>query len=107
MPLLTYNEFAAASQKGGSIREDLLDFIENLSPKDTPLFNNLGSLGVSAGYVEYLEDTLVGATVNSWAEGVAATDVNLTTPARNISIVQNFQKHFQVSGRQQAVVHAG
>src|SRR5206468_7632348 len=56
---------------------------------------------------EYLEDTLVGATVNSWAEGVAATDVNLTTPARNISIVQNFQKHFQVSGRQQAVVHAG
>src|ERR1051326_5298555 len=107
MPLLTFNEFASASQKGGSIREDLLDFIENLSPKDTPLFNNLGSMGVSAGFVEYLEDSLNSAAANSWVEGVAATDVNLVTPSRNFSIVQNFQKHFQVSGRQQAVVHAG
>jgi hypothetical protein len=107
MPFLTYNEFAAASQKGGTIREDLLDFIENLSPKDTPLFNNLSSVGVSAGFVEYLEDTLTAAAANAWAEGVAATDVALTSPSRNYSIVQNFQKHFHVSGRQQAVVHAG
>jgi hypothetical protein len=27
-------------------------FIENVSPRDTPLFNNLGSVGVRAGYVE-------------------------------------------------------
>jgi hypothetical protein len=50
---------------------------------------------------------LNSAAANSWVEGVAATDVNLVTPSRNFSIVQNFQKHFQVSGRQQAVVHAG
>lgn len=49
MPLMTYSEFATATQKGGSIREDLMDFIENLSAKDTPLFNNLGSMEVHAG----------------------------------------------------------
>ena len=38
MPLLTYNDLDNNSQKGGSIREDLLDFIENVSPSDTPLY---------------------------------------------------------------------
>ena len=84
-----------------------MDFIENLSPKDTPFFNSLGSVKVSAGFVQYLEDTLPSATINSWVEGAAATDVTLTTPSRNTSIVQNFQKHFMVSGRQLAVTHAG
>lgn len=89
MPLLTYNEFAASSQKGGSVREDLLDFIENLSPRDTPLYNNLGDVSVSAGFVEWQEDTLPAAAANSWQEGVAATDINLTVPSRSYAIVQN------------------
>jgi hypothetical protein len=107
MPLLTHDEFAAGAQIGGTIREDLFDFIENLSPKDTPLFNNLSSVGVNAGYVEYLEDTLPTATFNAWTEGNQATDAALTVPSRNQTIVQNFQRHFHVSGRQQAVNHAG
>lgn len=107
MPLLTYNEFAASQQKGGSIREDLLDFIANVSPRTTPLFNNLGSIGVDAGYVEFLQDSFDSAGVNAWIEGAAATDVTLTTPSRQAVHVQNFQKHFWVSGRQQAVTHAG
>lgn len=107
MPLLTYDEFAASSQKGGSIREDLMDFLEILSPRDTPLFNNLGSMAVHAGFVEYLEDTLNAAAENAWMEGAQASDVLLGAPDRNYSIVQNFQKHFWVSGRQAAVVHAG
>jgi len=107
MPLLTYTETGDTAQKGGSIREDLLDFIENVSPADTPLYNNLGQIKVNAGYVEYLEDTLAAAAANAWTEGAAATDVTLTTPSRNVSIVQNFQKHFHVSGREEAVNHAG
>ena len=107
MPLLTYQEFADTTATGGSIREDLLDFLEILSPRDTPLFNNLGSIGVSAGFIEYLEDTLSAAATNAQLEGAAASDTTLGTPTRNSSILQNFQKHFQVSGRQQAVVHAG
>lgn len=107
MPLLTYDEFTSGAQKGGTIREDLLDFIENLSPADTPLLNNLPQVSVNAGFVEYLEDTLRAATTNAWTEGAAATDVALTVPSRSASIVQNFQEHFHVSGRQEAVTHAG
>jgi len=55
MPLTTYDEFPAAVQRAaGTIREDLLDFIENISPEDTPLYNNLGQIGVNAGFVELL-----------------------------------------------------
>lgn len=108
MPLQTYQEFALDSPgPGGSIREDLLDFIENLSPKDTPLFNNLGALQVHAGYVEHLSDTLTAASTNAWSEGGAATDVALTMPTRRATVIQNFQAHFWVSGRTQAVNHAG
>lgn len=109
MPLLTYQEFPSGQEAGpgASIREDLMDFIENVSPKDTPLFNNLGQIKVNAGFVEFLQDTLTAATTNAFTEGAAATDVNLGTPSRNNAIVQNFQKHFWVSGRNQAVNHAG
>lgn len=108
MPLTTYAELGPDVQRAaGSIREDLLDFIENVSPADTPLYNNLGQVKVNAGFVEYLEDTLRAAATNAFVEGVAATDKTLTTPSRNYSIVQNFQEHYHVSGRQQAVTHAG
>ena len=107
MPLLTYDELGALQGGAGSIREDLMDFIEILSPSDTPLFNNLGAIKVNAGYVEYLEDSLTAAANNAWPEGAQATDITLTAPSRNASLVQNYQKHFHVSGRQQAVLHAG
>lgn len=54
-----------------------------------------------------LEDTLPAAAANAWPEGATATDPALTVPVRNASIVQNFQRHFAVSGRQLAVRHAG
>jgi len=107
MPLLTYIDIGADVQKGGSIREDLMDFITNVSPSDTPLFSNLGSVQVNAGFVEFQNDTLASAAANAFAEGVAATDVNLTCPTRSYAIVQNFQKHYHVSGREEAVLHAG
>ena len=91
MPLTTYDELGSAVQKSaGTIREDLMDFIENVSPFDTPLFNNLSQVKVNAGFVEYLEDSLTAATVNAFVEAAAATDQTLVTPSRNASIVQNF-----------------
>lgn len=92
MPLQTYQEFSADSPgPGGSIREQLLDVISNLSPRDTPLFNKLGSVGVKSGFVEFLTDTLDAASTNAWAEGGAATDPALTMPSRSAMIVQNFR----------------
>jgi hypothetical protein len=84
-----------------------MDFIENISPNDTPLYNNLGQIGVNAGFVEYQTDTLTAAGANAFVEGAAATDQSLGTPSRAYAIVQNFQKHFWVSKRQQAIRHAG
>lgn len=108
MPLNTFQELGAGIQKGtGAIRESLLDFIENLSVQDTPFYNNIGSMPVTAGFVEYLEDTLASAAVNAWVEGTGSTDVSLTTPSRSASIVQIFRKEYHVSGRQEAVSHAG
>lgn len=92
MPLITYNEFPSGGQKGGSIREDLLDFLEILSPRDTPLFNNLGSIQIHAGFTEYLEDVLNAAAVNAFQEGGAATDPAYNVPTRSFSIAQNFSK---------------
>jgi hypothetical protein len=94
MPLSTYDELGSGVQRAaGSIREDLLDFIENVSPTDTPLYNNLGQIKVDAGFVEFLEDTLPAASTNAFTEGAAATDITQTTPSRNFAIVQAFQKH--------------
>lgn len=108
MPLTSYDELGSAVQRAaGSIREALLDFIENVSPADTPLYNNLSQISVSAGFIEHLEDTLPAAGTNANTEGAGASDPTLTTPTRNYAIVQNFQKHWQVSGRQEAITHAG
>jgi hypothetical protein len=108
MPLLTYAELGAGVQKGvGAIKENLLSFIENLTPEDTPLYSNLGAVPVSAGFVEYLEDTLASAAANAWVEGAASTDPTLSTPSRNSAIVQIFRKDYHVSGRAEAVEHAG
>lgn len=107
MPLTVWDEFASGAQKGGSVREDLQDFIEILSPRDTPLFNNLGSHPVNAGFVEYMEDTLNAAAENAFIQGAAATDQVLGVPSRRASICQIFQKHMQVAGTQRAVLHAG
>jgi hypothetical protein len=107
MPLTTFTELTPDQKSRGSIREDLLDTIENLSPKETPLFNNLGQIQVHAGYVEYLTDTLTAAAANAQIEGAAATDANQGNPTRAASHVQILRHQFWVSGRQQAVRHAG
>lgn len=108
MPLITYDELGSGVQRAaGSIREDLLDFITNVSPEDTPLLTNLGAVSVNAGFVEFLTDSLRAAADNAFEEGAAATDKTLTTPSRSYAIVQNLQEHYHVSGRQQSVNHAG
>jgi hypothetical protein len=54
-----------------------------------------------------LTDTIAAAAANAFTEGAAATDQTLTVPVRVASHVQNLQKHFWVSKRDQAVRHAG
>jgi hypothetical protein len=108
MPLITHAEFTAGGRpQGGSIREDLQDFVANVTPRDVPLLAQLRQVGVNGGYVEWQEDTLATRAANSWIEGVAHTDIALTTPTRLFNHVQTFAKFGAVADRQRNVEHAG
>jgi hypothetical protein len=108
MPLVTHAEFTAGGRpQGGSIREDLQDFISNVTPRDVPVLANLRQVGVAGGYVEWQQDTLASRAVNAHIEGVAASDQALTTPSRLSQHVQTFASWGYVSDRQRNVTHAG
>jgi hypothetical protein len=72
-----------------------------------PLLAQLKQVPVSGGYVEWLSDTLASRAANAWVEGVAATDIALTTPSRSFNHVQTFAKFGFVADRQRNVDHAG
>lgn len=108
MPLLTFAEFTAGGRpQGGSIREDLQDFVANLSPRDVPLLAQLRQVGIDGGFVEWQEDTLAARGHNAHVEGVAASDPALTTPSRLFNHSQMFNDWGVVSDRQRSVQHAG
>lgn len=106
--LVTWQEFTSAGRpQGGSIPEDLKDFVENVSAKDRPALALFRKSRVGTTYVEWQEDTLPARALNAWIEGVQATDVALTTPSRLFSHVQNFARWGMVSDVQRAVEHKG
>lgn len=108
MPLLTHQEFTSGGRpQGGSIREDLQDFIANVSPRDTPLLSELRQVSVDGGFVEWQTDSLPARAHNANVEGIAFTDVALTTPSRLFAHTQLFTKFGSVSDKQRAVTHAG
>lgn len=52
---VTWQEFDSGGRpQGGTIREDLQDFIANVSPQETPLLSGLRQVRVQSGYVEWL-----------------------------------------------------
>jgi hypothetical protein len=106
--LLTWQEFTSGGRpQGGSIPEDLRDFVENVSAKDRPALALLRKSRVNTTYVEWQEDTLPTRAVNAWVEGAQATDLALTVPSRLNAHVQNFARWGQVSDVQRAVEHRG
>lgn len=106
--LVTWQEFTSGGRpQGGSIPEDLKDFVENVSAKDRPALALLRKSRVGTTYVEWQEDTLPARALNAWIEGVQATDLALTTPSRLFAHVQNFARWGMVSDVQRAVEHKG
>lgn len=106
--LLTFQEFTAGGRpQGGSIPELLMDFVENVSPKDRPALALFRKTRVSGTFVEWQEDVLPSRGFNAYNEGAAATEPDLTTPSRTFSHVQLFARWGQVSDVQRAVAHKG
>jgi len=106
--LLTQQEFTTGGRpQGGSIRELLMDFVENVSPVDRPALALFRKVKVTNTYVEWQEDTLAARGYNAQIEGADASDPALTTPSRVFNHVQTFAKWGKVSDVQRAVLHAG
>jgi uncharacterized protein DUF5309 len=106
--LVSWQEFTANGRpQGGSIPEDLRDFVENASAKDRPALALFRKSRVGTTFVEWQEDSLPSRGLNAFVEGVAATDQNLTTPSRLFAHVQNFARWGMVSDVQRAVEHKG
>lgn len=106
--LNTWQEFTSGGRpQGGSIPEDLRDFVENASAKDRPALALFAKSRVGTTYVEWQEDTLPARALNSFIEGVGQTDMDLTTPVRRFAHVQNFARWGMVSDVQRQVEHKG
>lgn len=106
--LVTWQEFTSGGRpQGGTIVEDLRDFVENVSAKDRPALALLRKSRVNTTYTEWLEDTLPSRAANAFVEGAQYTDQSLTAPSRNFAHVQTFARFGQVSDEQRAVEHAG
>lgn len=106
--LLTWQEFTAGGRpQGGTIPEDLRDFVENVSAKDRPALALFRRSKVNTTFVEWLEDTLESRGDNAYSEGVSHTDQANTTPSRTFAHVQQFARWGQVSDTQRDVDHKG
>lgn len=99
--------FTAYDAKGN--REDLADFIYNISPTDTPLMSMAGRAKATATLHEWqTEDLAAAVSTNAQLEGDNVTTYTAVTPTVRVgNYTQISRKDFAVSGTQEAVNHAG
>lgn len=90
----------------GSVREDLLDVLINITPTDTQLVSGLGVTKASSTRHEWLLDTLSAVKTNAYAEGADVSYPTITDPSRRINYTQIFRQGFKVSETERAVNHA-
>lgn len=102
VPTNTFQAFQAIGN-----REDLIDVITNISPKDTWFTQNTANVRATSVKHEWQTDALAAAAANAQIEGddYAASAVTPTSRVQNST--QILVKVFQISETQQAVVAAG
>lgn len=90
------------------VREDLGDFISDISPKETPVLTSIGKTKASNTYHETLKDELAAANKdNARPEGADAPEANNTGPQRVGNWTQIFSKQVSVAGTLESVSTAG
>ena len=99
-----FSTFAATG-----IREDLADFIENISPTDTPCYNSIGTTKATSTKHEWQTDKLAAAAANAKLEGDIFTNLvaAVTTTDRLSNNTQIFTKAFTITTTMDAVNTAG
>lgn len=100
---LTYNDPA--------LREDLLDFITNLSPTENQLFTGLQKSTTTSTTHSWLVDSYPAVTNTSTdkkvVEGADFGAGDVTNPTRKSNYTQVIRTDYKVSGTEQATLHAG
>lgn len=100
------NTFLTTSAIGN--REDLSNIIYRIDPTDTPFMSGIERETATATNHEWQTQSLAAAASNNYqAEGDDVTADAVTVTVRLGNICQISRKSAQVSGTQQAVVHAG
>lgn len=100
------NEFTTYSVIG--MREDLKDFIANVSPKDVPFQNMAGKAKAENTFFEWQTDSFAAAsTSNAQLEGDDYTAAAVTATARIGNRCQISSKAFTISGTMEATQRAG
>lgn len=87
----------------GAMREDLLNVLTNLSPKNTQLVSGLGNSAAESIRHEWLIKTLGTVKTNAYVEGVDASYANTTDPTRIVNYCQIFREAYQVTDSERAV----
>lgn len=89
-----------------SIKEDVLDLVELLSPEEDSLFRTIGKSTAYAMTHQWLVDTLA-ATAGPMEEAAQFSGSALNNPARSTNIVEYIGLDFGVTDGQRAVDHYG
>lgn len=102
VPASTYTTYDTAG-----MREDLIDVITNISPRDTWCLSNFGTTKATNRYHEWLTDALDTPAANAQAEGDDYATVSATPPSRTGNYCQTLAKIFRISDTEEAVNKAG
>jgi hypothetical protein len=87
-----------------SRREDLIDVVTNVSPKETPLLSGLPmGPGAQNTLHEWVTATFEDYGDNAGLEGAAFSADTLSAPVRSNNVTQIFKQQVQVSGSEVAV----
>lgn len=90
------------------LRESLADFIDNVSPEDTPIYSMARKGTINATFEEWQTDVLAaGSKDNAIIEGADATYPTPVATKRIGNYVQTARKDFKISGMLDVVKKAG
>jgi len=93
---------------GSANREDLLDFIINIDPWETPMFTSFPKGNdVQLTTHEWLSDTLAAASSGGGTEGADFSGETVGSRTRYQNVTQIFRKDIKVTNTQRAVNPAG
>lgn len=100
---LTYGNF----YDNPANREDLLDLMTNISPRNTQFVSGIGTTTATSIRHEWPIDALGSVKLNAQLEGAAITYHSVSNPSRLANYTQIFKQGFKVSETERTVDGAG